>query len=88
MDVKTGKVIFNENKVKLLGYSMKDFADVDYTAFTDIVHPDDYENTMQAMRDHLEGKKELYEVDYRIKTKKGKMYSNWLPTVFVKTVPI
>jgi PAS domain S-box-containing protein len=71
MDIKTGKVIFNENKVKMLGYSMKDFSDVDYTAFTDIVHPDDYEKTMQAMRDHLEGKKKLYEVDYRIKTKKG-----------------
>ena len=71
MDVKTGKVIFNENKVKMLGYSMKDFIDVDYTAFTEIVHSDDYEKTMQAMRDHLGGKKELYEVDYRIKTKKG-----------------
>jgi PAS domain S-box-containing protein len=71
MDVKTGKVIFNENKVKMLGYSKNDFKDVDYTAFTDLVHPDDYEKTMQAMRDHLEGKKKLYEVDYRIKTKKG-----------------
>ena len=72
MNVKTGKVVFNENKVGMLGYSMKDFNDVDYTAFTDIVHPDDYERTMQAMRDHLEGKRELYEVDYRIRTKKGK----------------
>jgi PAS domain S-box-containing protein len=71
MDVKTGKVLFNENKIKMLGYSINDFKDVDYTAFTDLVHPDDYEKTMQAMRDHLEGKKKLYEVDYRIKTKKG-----------------
>jgi PAS domain S-box-containing protein len=71
MDLKTGKVIFNENKVKMLGYSMKEFIDVDYTAFTDLVHPDDYEKTMKAMKDHLEGKKSLYEVDYRIKTKKG-----------------
>ena len=71
MDIKTGKVIFNENKVKMLGYSMNDFRDVDYTAFTNIVHPDDYEKTMKAMRDHLDGKKKLYEVDYRIKTKKG-----------------
>ena len=69
MDVKSGKVVFNENKVKMLGYSMQDFKDVDYTAFTDLVHPDDYDNTMKAMKDHLEGKKELYEVEYRIKTK-------------------
>ena len=71
MDVKTGKILFNENKVKMLGYSMHDFKDVDYTAFTDLVHPDDYEKTMKAMKDHLEGKKELYEVEYRIKTKNG-----------------
>lgn len=48
---------------------MKDFIDVDYTAFTKIVHPDDYNRVMKAMRDHLEGKKKLYDVEYRIKTK-------------------
>ena len=72
MDVKTGKVIFNENKVKMLGYSKNDFKDVDYTAFTNIVHPDDYEKTMQAMKDHLDGKKQTYEVEYRIKAKDGR----------------
>jgi len=72
MDVKTGNVIFNENKVKMLGYTMKEFTNVDYTAFTELVHPDDHDKTMKAMKDHLEGKKSLYEVDYRIKTKKGK----------------
>jgi len=71
MNVKTGKVIFNENKVKMLGYSKKDFQEVDYTAFTDLVHPDDYEKTMKAMKDHLDGNKKLYEIEYRIKTKNG-----------------
>ena len=71
MDVKTGKVIFNENKVKLLGYDIKDFRNVDYTAFTNIVHQEDHEKVMKAMRDHLEDKKKLYEVEYRIKTKDG-----------------
>jgi PAS domain S-box-containing protein len=71
MDVKTGKTIFNENKVKMLGYSMKDFQNVDYTAFTDLLHPDDYEKAMKAMRDHLEGKTDVYETEYRIKTKDG-----------------
>jgi len=71
MDVKTGKVVFNENKVKMLGYSMKDFKDADYKSFTNLVHPEDYDKVMQAMRDHLEGKKEIYEVEYRIKAKNG-----------------
>jgi len=71
MDCLTGKVIFNENKVKMLGYNLKDFKDVDYTAFTDLIHPDDYDFVMNEMKDHLEGKKNVYEVEYRIKTKKG-----------------
>lgn len=71
MDCVTGKVVFNEHKVKMLGYSMDDFQDVTYSAFTDLVHPDDYEKAMRAMRDHLSGKKELYEVEYRIKAKDG-----------------
>lgn len=71
MDCKTGKTTFNENKVKMLGYSMKDFQDVDYKAFTNLLHPDDYDYVMKEMKDHLEGKKDIYEVEYRIKTKKG-----------------
>jgi len=71
MDVKTGKVIFNENKVKMLGYNVDDFKDADYKSFTNLVHPDDHDIVMQAMRDHLEGKKEAYDVEYRIKAKNG-----------------
>ena len=71
MDVKTGKVIFNENKVKMLGYDMKDFKDADYHAFMNLVHPDDYDRVMKSMKDHLEGKKESYNVEYRIKAKNG-----------------
>jgi len=71
MNCKTGKVNFNKNKVEMLGYNMKDFKNPDYKSFTDLVHPKDHEKTMQAMRDHLEDKKKLYEVEYRIKTKKG-----------------
>ena len=62
MDVKTGKVIFNENKVKMLGFSIEKFKDADYTAFTNLLHPDDYNKAMQAMKDHLDGKKELYDI--------------------------
>jgi PAS domain S-box-containing protein len=71
MDVKTGKVIFNENKVKMLGYSIEDFKDADYKSFTRLLHPDDHDKVMQDMKDHLDGKKDAYDVEYRIKTKNG-----------------
>lgn len=71
MNLETGKVIFNENKVKMLGYTLKEFSDVDYTAFTNLVHPDDHKKVMDAMQEYLDGKRTLYEVQYRIQSKDG-----------------
>lgn len=65
----SGAVYFSENKTRMLGYSKKDF--IHYSSFTDLVHPEDYETAMQAMRDHIEGKAESYSVTYRIKTADG-----------------
>lgn len=69
MELPSGNVFFGDTKSKMLGYSESDFSH--YSDFTQIVHPDDYEKTMQEMRDHLEGKKDLYEVLYRIQHKNG-----------------
>ncbi len=66
----TGKVLHNENKAAILGYS-KEEAPKKVYEWTKLIHPDDYEATMQSMRDHLEGRIDLYEVDYRIKAKNG-----------------
>ena len=71
MELPSGKVVFNENKIKMLNYTTKDFQNATYHDFMKLVHPDDYDQTMQAMKDHLEGKKPFYEIEYRIKTKHG-----------------
>lgn len=65
----SGVVFFAENKAKMLGYDPDQF--FHYKSFTDLVHPDDYETAMQAMRDHMSGKTDHYETVYRIKTKSG-----------------
>lgn len=67
---KTGRVIFNPKKVQVLGYEVSDFSPT-LEAFTDLLHPDDYEATMDAMRQHLYGKVPAYEAEYRIKTRWG-----------------
>jgi len=72
MELPSGKVVFNENKVKMLGYKIEDFKNADYHSFMNLVHPDDYDRVMKSMKDHLDGKKKLYEVEYRIKNKSGK----------------
>ena len=69
MDVKTGNVIFEKRKVGMLGYSPERFKH--YTDFMNLVHPEDYEHVMNAMRKHLAGETEKYDIEYRIKTISG-----------------
>jgi PAS domain S-box-containing protein len=69
MDCITGNVIFNERKVRMMGYTAEQFSH--YTDFTRLVHPDDYEPMMQDMRDHLSGITKQYAVDYRIRAQSG-----------------
>ncbi len=69
MDCKTGAVRFHRRKTDILGYKYESFKH--YSDFTALLHPDDYEPSMQAMRDHILGKKPTYQVDYRIKNSTG-----------------
>ena len=69
MELPSGKVIFGENKAKMLGYPETNFKV--YQDFMALVHPDDISNTMQAMMDHINGKVPVYETVYRIEHKNG-----------------
>ena len=69
-NIKTNEVTFNPLKVTTLGYDKSEIPEnITYQFFTDKLHPEDYPLTMEAMRDHLYGKAEVYEVEYRILTK-------------------
>ena len=68
----TNSVTFNPLKLTTLGYEMSEVeAPIDYQFFTEKLHPDDYEKTMDSMRKHLQGKTPVYEVEYRIRAKDG-----------------
>lgn len=71
-NIKTNEVTFNPLKVTTLGYDKREIPEhVTYQFFTDKLHPEDYQKAMDAMRDHLYGKADVYEVEYRIKAKDG-----------------
>ncbi|MDD4080802.1 MAG: sensor domain-containing diguanylate cyclase [Eubacteriales bacterium] len=71
-NVKTNEVTFNPLKTRTLGYGDSEVPEpVTYQFFTDMLHPEDLENTMDAMRRHLYGKAGIYEVEYRIRAKDG-----------------
>ena len=69
MDIATGNVIFEKRKAEMLGYAPEKFKH--YKDFTKLLHPDDYPKAMDAMRKHIEGKVDKYEIEYRILTKSG-----------------
>jgi PAS domain S-box-containing protein len=69
MELPSGSVIFGDAKAEMLGRDPENFKN--YTDFTKLLHPEDHNNAMQAMRDHMEGKNKFYETDYRIKHKDG-----------------
>ncbi|OPY38625.1 MAG: putative diguanylate cyclase [Methanoregulaceae archaeon PtaU1.Bin059] len=69
MAMPSGDVHFHDRKATLLGYSPGQFSN--YRDFCALLHPDDYERVMRAMRDHLEGKVPRYDVEYRIRTSLG-----------------
>ena len=71
-NVKTDEVTFNPLKTAALGYGSHDIPEhVTYRFFTDLLHPEDLETAMEAMRGHLYGKTDVYEVEYRIRAKDG-----------------
>jgi PAS domain S-box-containing protein len=63
--VKTG-----EAKYSMLGYNADEVGQ-GFEAWAKLIHPDDYGLAMAAMKEHLEGKRDSYDVEYRIRHKSG-----------------
>jgi PAS domain S-box-containing protein len=69
MDCRSGEVWFSRRKADMLGFPPEAFNH--YTDFTALVHPDDLEFAMAAMRGHLDGTLAEYRADYRIRHAAG-----------------
>lgn len=85
-DIPTGNVLMHEKKATMLGYSPEEFPKNVYK-ICELIHPEDYQKTMDAMRDHLTGKQPLYDVKYRIKTKDGSYKWYWDKGGIVERTP-
>ena len=69
-DLRSNEVQYDDLKASMLGYTPEEFPSNVYK-ICDLIHPDDYEPTMQAMREYLEGKTDSYQLHYRIRKKDG-----------------
>ncbi len=70
MEINTGKITFSPVKAEMLGYPPDEFP-VDVKGIMELVHTEDYEQTMDAMRSYLKGEKQFYESTYRIRSSNG-----------------
>ncbi len=69
MEITTGRVNFDKRKSEMIGFPADNFKH--YTDFTALLHPEDYDQAMKSMKNHIEGKTEKYETEYRILTNTG-----------------
>lgn len=71
-NIQTGAVTFNERWAEMLGYTLDEIeAKVGTWQELDFAHPDDILRVMEILKDHLEGKTDFYEVEYRLRAKSG-----------------
>lgn len=70
-NITTGDVQHDERWADILGMKAKTFiSNVD--AWEKLVHPEDLSTVMKGLNDHLDGKTDFYEAEYRIKHQSGK----------------
>lgn len=69
-DFENNKLITADKKPEMLGYDPQNDHLTAYD-YIGLIHPEDYEKAMDAMRSHLEGKAESYETEYRLRQKNG-----------------
>ncbi len=69
-DCELNKVKTSRGKYAMLGYE-EDEIKPGFEGWTELLHPDDLESSMQSMRNHLQGLCPFYEVEYRIRKKDG-----------------
>ncbi len=69
-DLTTGKALWTEQTLQILGYEPDDFEPT-MKNWKRIVHPDDWPQVSENLNLHMQGKLKLFEVEYRILNKAG-----------------
>lgn len=70
-NITTGEVIFNDQWARMLGYSANEI-DKHISSWERLVHPDDLPEVKKILHEHLEGKNDFYEADFRMKHNTGR----------------
>ena len=66
----TDQVYFSPQLKRMLGYGPDEMSP-DVSTWSNNIHPDDTQQVMRAITDHLESRRERYEAEYRLKNRNG-----------------
>jgi len=69
-DVSSDRIRFGENWYRLLGYRKDELADK-LEKWCELLHPGDVDRFMMALQEHLEGKRENFWEEFRMRTSRG-----------------
>jgi two-component system, cell cycle sensor histidine kinase and response regulator CckA len=69
-DLATGEVYFSPRWKDILGYDNHELAN-NVNEWKSRIHPDEYMMVMTALNDHLQGKTQVYETEFRMRAKNG-----------------
>lgn len=67
-NIQTGEAVFNHRWVEMLGYTLDEIPPR-YSAWKNLIHPDDLTSVTQALNSHLKGETPIYHTEYRLHTK-------------------
>ncbi len=69
-NITTNTVKRNQLWAEMLGYKLKEIEST-INQWSDFIHPDDLQNALKSLNDHLEGQSPRHKLIYRMKTKSG-----------------
>lgn len=77
-DITTGQVFVSAHYARMLGYEPSEFQE-SLEAWRERIHPDDREQTQQALAAYLDGRHPEYRTEFRLRTKTGAW--KWIQSV-------
>ena len=69
-DLRTDKVLFDSRYYTMAGYEPGEFPGA-FDEWKKRLHPDDKRQTLAAVEEYLEGKRDIYDVEFRLRRKDG-----------------
>ena len=69
--IKTGKMVFNEEWARLLGYEREELFPMTEEEWEKLVHQEDLRRSNELLEAHFKGETEVYECEMRLKHKTG-----------------